>query len=182
MMPSPVTPGLCCLVPLVLAAALVGCGTSATSPSTQVPQHSPELSSVQASEESGSASRNATSQDATSATVDDDNSIYFATGTARVDEAGQKKLRVHASRLKEDPAQVVSLAGSTDDTGSRAYNLAIAEQRIEAVAKILHSYGVPKRQIHPVRRYGVGRGRSEPACRTAGCRQMLRRVELVYPQ
>jgi outer membrane protein OmpA-like peptidoglycan-associated protein len=106
----------------------------------------------------------------------------FAKGATRIDPAGQDKLRIHAARLKENPAQVVTLAGYTDDLGSGSYNLAIADQRIEAVAKLLRTYGVPKKQIHPLRRYSVERAGSMAACRskTTDCRQKIRRVELIY--
>ena len=74
-------------------------------------------------------------KDTDSVALEAANSIYFARGATRIDPAGQDKLRHHAARLKENPAQVVTLAGYTDGLGSDSYNLAIADQRIEAVAK-----------------------------------------------
>ncbi len=175
MMPDRLFPRSGCLAPLLLVVALVACGTAATVPSTQVPESAPAPPSTPATEENAGESGDST-------TVDDDNNIYFAARATRVDVAAQGKLRVHAQRLKANPSQVIALVGRTDDVGSRSYNLAMAEQRIEAVVKILRSYGVPRKQIHPVRRYGVGQGDAESACRTAVCRQRMRRVELHYLQ
>lgn len=168
-------PRLSGLAPVLLGMALLGCGSVATSPAVPEPQASPGWSAdadkpLEAPPNQGTAS----------AALEDEHSVYFATGATRVDPSGQHKLRLHAARLKENPAQVVTLAGHTDDLGSNSYNLAVAEQRIEAVAKLLRSYGVPKKQIHPVRSYVVGGGKSGPTCRTAACRQKMRRVELIY--
>lgn len=173
MMPDRFVPGSGSLASLLLILTLVACGTPPTVPSAQVPESAAAPSSTPATEEKAGEGGDTT-------TVDDDDNIFFAAGATRVDVPGQGKLRVHAQRLKANPSQVIALVGRTDDVGSRSYNLAMAEQRIEAVVKVLRSYGVPKRQIHPVRRYSVGQGESEPACRTAICRQRMRRVELIY--
>ncbi len=111
------------------------------------------------------------------ATKDDANSIYFTFGTTHVDLDGQQKLRAHALRLKENPDLEVTLIGHTDNLGSRSYNQAIAEQRIETVSKLLLSYRVKKSQI---RRYAVGHEKAERSCTTRACRQKMRRVELIF--
>ena len=164
-------PGLSCLAPLLLGVMLLGCGTSATLPPEPSPQPSPGPSL---------AADTPLAVETDSVAPDEANSIYFATGAARVDRFGEQKLRLHAARLKANPAQMVTLAGYTDDMGSRSYNLVMAEQRIDAVARLLRSYGVAKKQIHPVRRYGRGPGQQGLPCRTAVCRQKMRRVELIY--
>ncbi|MBV5345333.1 MAG: OmpA family protein [Rhodoferax sp.] len=110
-------------------------------------------------------------------TKDDANSIYFTFGTTHVDLDGQQKLRAHALRLKENPDLEVTLIGHTDNLGSRSYNQAIAEQRIETVSKLLLSYRVKKSQI---RRYAVGHEKAERSCTTKACRQKMRRVELIF--
>jgi OOP family OmpA-OmpF porin len=103
--------------------------------------------------------------------------IFFRAGATQLDPAEQSKLPAHARRLKADPRQVVTLAGHTDDQGSRSYNLAIAEGRVEAVFGALRRMGVPARQLQ---RYPVGREKTRRGCTTAECRQSMRRVELVY--
>lgn len=103
--------------------------------------------------------------------------LFFRAGATQLDAAEQSKLPAHARRLKADPRQVLTLVGHTDDQGSRSYNLAIAEGRVEAVFRALRKMGVPARQLQ---RYPVGREKTRRGCATAECRQTMRRVELVY--
>ena len=175
MRPGRVMSRLSSLTPLLYGVMLFGCSTLAISPSEPMPQQSLEFTAVPDTPLDAPPTR-----DTDSVALEEVNSIYFAKGATRIDPAGQDKLRIHAARLKENPAQVVTLAGYTDDLGSDSYNLAIADQRIEAVVKLLRTYGVPKKQIHPLRRYSVGRAGSMAACRTTDCRQKMRRVELIY--
>lgn len=106
-------------------------------------------------------------------------SIFFSSGTALIDAAGEAKLQSHALRLKQNPKLIVTLTGYTDDLGSRAYNLAIAEQRVDAVSRMLRSLGVPTRQL---RRQGHVAEKLAQPCTTAECRQLMRRVDLVFSQ
>ena len=152
-----------------------GSGTLTRRPSEPMPQQSLDSRSAPDTPLDAPSTKNTDS-----VALEEANSIHFAKGATRIDPAGQDKLRIHAARLKENPAQVVTLAGYTDDLGSESYNLAIADQRIEAVTNLLRTYGVPKKQIHPLRRYSVGRAGSMAACRTTDCRQKMRRVELIY--
>jgi len=108
--------------------------------------------------------------------VEADN-IYFGSGSTRVDAAGEQKLRAHASRLVANPKAVVTLIGLTDNQGSRSLNLAIAEQRIEAVARILRAHGVLKKQIRP---YARGNKTPRSECNTQACSEKMRRVQLDY--
>lgn len=108
-----------------------------------------------------------------------DRDIQFPAGGTRVGRAGMVLLRQHAARLKKDPKLVVTVIGHPDPLGSRSYNLALAEQRMNAVCAALRSLGVPKGQI---RRVSAPRGTAAGACRTAACRPGLRRVELAYGQ
>ena len=117
--------------------------------------------------------------EAPAAKIDDSINVFFSFGSTEVDLPGQQKLRAHAQRLQEDPQRVVTLIGHTDNMGSRAYNVAIAEKRIESVSALLRSYGVAKKQM---RRYAVGNEQLDKSCQTAACRQKMRRVELSYPK
>lgn len=105
-------------------------------------------------------------------------SIYFASGETTIDEAGKTVLRQHAARLKEDSRLVVTLVGHTDNQGSRSYNLALADSRMDAVAEALRALGVARKQI---RRQTASGGTAED-CNTAACRQQMRRVDLVFPK
>ena len=109
--------------------------------------------------------------------VDEDNAIFFPPSGTAVDAEGRKRLAVVAERLKSSNELVVTLVGHTDDQGSPSYNLAIAEQRVNAVFSVLRSQGVPAIQI---RRYGVGGEKGSFACKSAQCRKLMRRVQLVF--
>ncbi|KFB66510.1 MAG: Minor outer membrane protein Omp16 [Candidatus Accumulibacter vicinus] len=175
MRPAQIVSRLSSLIRLFYGVMLIGCSAVAISPSEPMPQQSPDSSSAPDTPLDAPSTK-----ETDFVALEEANSIYFAKGATRIDTAGQDKLRHHAVRLKANPAQVVTLAGYTDDLGSASYNLAIAERRIEAVAKLLRTYGVPKNQIHPLRRYSAGRGEAMPACRTTECRQIMRRVEVIY--
>ena len=88
-------------------------------------------------------------------------------------------LRQHAARLKKAPELVVTVIGHADSLGSRSYNLALAEQRMDSVCEALRALGVPRGQI---RRVSATRAMSAAACGPAPCRPGVRRVELVYSQ
>lgn len=109
--------------------------------------------------------------------VDPEYNVFFLPGGAEVDEAGKALLQRHALRLKQDPAVAVILAGFTDPRGSRSYNLALAEARIDAVAAVLRAAGV---QRHRIRRANAGHRTPVRDCGTPACRRAMRRVELVY--
>lgn len=104
-------------------------------------------------------------------------SIYFASAETAIDETGKAQLRQHAARLKEDPRLVVTLIGFTDNQGSRSYNLALADARMDAVSETLRSLGVARKQI---RRQSAGHGAAADDCSSLACRQQMRRVDLVY--
>lgn len=103
-------------------------------------------------------------------------SVYFASAETTIDETGKTVLRQQAARLKDDPRLVVTLVGYTDNQGSRSYNLALADSRMEAVAEALRALGVARKQI---RRQTASGGTIED-CNTAACRQQMRRVDLVF--
>lgn len=111
------------------------------------------------------------------AAVDGENSIFFASAETAVDEAGEHKLRLHAARLKEDSKLRVRLVGYTDNQGSRSYNIALAERRVKAVYDLLRKFGVSSLQL---RHTSVGGEMANKSCRSAECRNLMRRVELQY--
>ena len=110
--------------------------------------------------------------------LNDENNIYFTAGSTTVDPEGKDKLRQHAQILKQNPKKRLLLTAHPDDSGSRNYNLAIAEERLLAVFKLLRSYGVPAQQIRRIRVNGV---KKPPICQSADCQLQMRRVELIYP-
>jgi len=163
---------------LSLACALIvgACATPEKPPAADAGQTTAALSEP-------SRSAPAVRQSATKAPLPfaDDESrrvVYFAFGESMIDQESAEILRLNAIKLKEDPQLVVTLVGHTDNLGSAAYNLAVADKRIEAVSDRLRSLGVAKNQI---RRLPVGSEKSsKQACDTEACRRTMRRVELVY--
>lgn len=106
-----------------------------------------------------------------------DNSVFFPAGGTELDAASLKRLAALAERLKAMGEGIVTLHGYTDHLGSPSYNLAIAEQRVNAVATALRRNGIAATQI---RRNAVGSERVPAACRSVQCRRLMRRVELVF--
>lgn len=102
-------------------------------------------------------------------------SIYFAAGASDIDSEGMALLRLCADRLKSDGRQRVTLVGLTDDLGSRAYNLAIADQRLSTVQLALRRMGVAAYQI---KRRNLGGEPARNRCADEACRKQMRRVEL----
>lgn len=166
------------LAGLVLALLLAGCATTApqpASPDLKIDTRPPAASAAPAI----AAPVAEPAPEAPAPAIDDANAVYFASGSTEVDAAGEQKLRAHALRLSADRKTIVTLTGLTDNQGSRSFNLLLAEQRIESVARILRSLGVQKSQIRP---YALGSKAPAVACRSAACRGKMRRVEIDYAQ
>lgn len=106
-------------------------------------------------------------------------SVFFARRSSDISSEALSVLELHASRLRADSRLVVTLVGHSDHLGSRSYNLAIAEQRVAAVAKALRNMDVQRGQI---RKYGLGSEKPGLLCQSEQCRRKLRRVDLVYPK
>ena len=111
------------------------------------------------------------------AAVDVPNSVFFARGSVEIDTAGKTALRAHADRLKDNPKLRVVLIGYTDDLGSRAYNLAIADRRVQAVYGELRRLGVQPMQM---KRSSLGTEKLSKSCVSPDCRRLMRRVEIDY--
>lgn len=157
---------------LVLGALVCGCGAATPVQRPAVPENAPASARPPAGELSEAAA------DKTPVRLDYDNNVYFDFGRAVIDGRGIETLGKHAERLLADPRMVVTLVGHTDHQGSWAYNQAICEERLDSVAEVLKARGVARRQI---RRIAMGdQDANSGPCRSEGCRQSLRRVELLY--
>lgn len=106
-------------------------------------------------------------------------SVFFDPGSSAIDAEGLALLKRSAERLRADRRLRVVLHGMTDDQGSRAYNVAIADRRISSVQNVLREYGVLPRQI---KRRNAGGENPLRACSTNSCRKTMRRVELRFYQ
>ncbi len=104
--------------------------------------------------------------------------VYFSLGGVSIDSEGAERLSENAQKIKEDPHLIVTLVGHTDNLGSAAYNLAVADRRIDSVINRLRSLGVPKNQIRRLPRGSDDS--SKLKCEIETCRRLMRKVELVY--
>ncbi|MCK9283475.1 MAG: OmpA family protein [Rhodocyclaceae bacterium] len=105
------------------------------------------------------------------------NYVVFPPGETRIDGPNTAVLKRHATRLKENSKLTVTLVGYTESRGSRSYNLAIVEMRLNAVATLLRTFGVGRRQI---RRIVKASGMAASKCKVPSCLNDVRHVELVY--
>jgi len=112
-----------------------------------------------------------------SAEIEEKNSIFFSLGSSTINQREKDKLRHIASLLKNDKALYTTLVGHAYVNGSRSFNLAVADARVESVSAILKKLGVKSHQIKKV----VNGGETPlTTCQSAECRRMLRRVEFVF--
>jgi peptidoglycan-associated lipoprotein len=105
-------------------------------------------------------------------------SVYFPYDNFRVDANYEQMLNAHASYLKHNPASRITLQGSTDERGSREYNLALGQKRAEAVRNSLNLRGVPDMQMEAV---SFGKERPKATCHEERCWRENRRTDIAYP-
>lgn len=103
--------------------------------------------------------------------------FYFDFDRSTIRSDDRPIIMAHAEYLVDHPRVHVTLAGYTDERGSREYNLALGEQRAKSVADLLLLQGVSQDQINVVS-YGEERpaslGHDEESW------QQNRRVVIVY--
>lgn len=109
--------------------------------------------------------------------IDAEDSLLFAQGSSSLGAMEKKKLRHHASRLKEDRDLFVTLIGHGNDNGSASFNLAVADARVTSVGAVLRKLGVNAWQI---KKRVVGGEKLPSTCRSVECRRKMRRVELLF--
>jgi outer membrane protein OmpA-like peptidoglycan-associated protein len=68
--------------------------------------------------------------------------VYFAVGSAKIDDAGKTEIAEVANRVKAMYIRSVCLLGSADKQGSVQVNAALSVKRAEAVAAALVREGV----------------------------------------
>lgn len=103
--------------------------------------------------------------------------IRFASDSAALEKSSSVTLAEMAKLLKEQPALKVYIVGHTDNSGTLAHNLALSQQRAEAVVKALATdYG-----IAPARLAAKGLASYAPVAsnRDDAGKARNRRVELV---
>lgn len=108
--------------------------------------------------------------------VQEENAVFFMLGSAFLNRNEKSKLEAIALRLSEDRALHVLLVGHANDNGSRAYNLAVSDSRVAAVAEYLRKHGIQRERI---RTQALGSEKVPASCRSSLCRQKSRRVDVV---
>lgn len=106
--------------------------------------------------------------------------VFFASGSAALDPASHTELERVGRWLAAHPGIMLEVEGHTDDVGSTTANLALSEERAEAVRQFLLAAGAAEGQLE-ARGYGQSRpameGQSEEA-RSLNRRTALRVLEL----
>lgn len=165
-------------VQLLSVLFVFGCGSTSHSGRT-VEQNDkaaplPEIRAVQPpSETVVAAEQNAVTE------INNQNSIFFSLGSSTISQREFDKLRDIASRLKERQEAHVTLVGHANDNGSSSFNLAVADARVQSVARALKKVGVRPNQI---KKQVVGGEKISSACSSQACRIKMRRVELVIAE
>lgn len=103
--------------------------------------------------------------------------VYFDLDSSEVQQDDRPAISAHAKHLADNAGEVVTLEGHADERGSREYNLALGEQRSNAVRQLLLAEGASAQQIQV-----VSYGEEKPADdgHDEGAWQLNRRVEFVY--
>ncbi len=73
--------------------------------------------------------------------------VFFSFNSSAITENGQKTLRRQADWLKNNPNVTVTIEGHCDERGTREYNLALGDQRANAVRNYLIGLGVDSSRI-----------------------------------
>ena len=76
--------------------------------------------------------------------------FYFEYDKAVLSAADLAALELHAKILKRNSDRSLVIEGHCDERGTREYNLALGEQRANAVSSFLRSSGVSSRQLETV--------------------------------
>ena len=101
--------------------------------------------------------------------------IYFATGSAVIDQDGIRQLNWFVAQMKPYPQANFLVQGFTDDVGSEANNRQLSTQRAQAVALYLQSQSIDPSRL-AVQGFGTDYAAAPNA--TAQGRRNNRRVEL----
>jgi len=109
--------------------------------------------------------------------IHEEECVFFPLGSSTVSSKEKYKIDALARRLLDDKNLVVTLLGHANDNGSSSFNLAVSDSRVMAVAEQLRKHGVQRSQI---RKEALGSERTPKSCRSAECRQRLRRVEFIF--
>ena len=91
------------------------------------------------------------------------NSVYFAFNSAKVNSSGETVLVEYAAWLNANEDVNITVEGNCDERGSREYNLALGEERANAVKEVLVANGVDEMRVDT-----VSFGEERPVCTRSG--------------
>jgi len=102
---------------------------------------------------------------------------YFGFDSYSLSDKDRATVTAHARHLGNNHGQKVTVAGHTDERGSREYNIALAERRSKAVWDEFSNHGVSREQVRLVS-YGKERPQNPGHDESAWAEN--RRAELIY--
>ena len=103
--------------------------------------------------------------------------VYFNYDSSQLRDEDSLTIDAHAQYLLDNPSARVRLEGHADERGSREYNLALGEQRAQAIQRYLSILGVSDDQLTTL---SYGEEASFNPSHNEAAWQQNRRVELVY--
>jgi outer membrane protein OmpA-like peptidoglycan-associated protein len=101
--------------------------------------------------------------------------IYFAVGSATIDQDGQRELTWFVQKMQPYPQAIIEVNGFADSTGGAAENQTLSQQRAANVAGFLSSQGIDASRIVA---QGFGQNYAAASNVTAKGRRNNRRVEV----
>ena len=104
--------------------------------------------------------------------------VYFLYDSYEVQLGYQSVVSAHAAYLASHPERNVVLEGHADERGSPEYNVALGEQRAQAVARMMQLQGAGNGQIQVV---SYGEEKPADSGHDESSWQRNRRVEISYP-
>ena len=103
--------------------------------------------------------------------------VYFDYDSSRLTLEGEAIVQAHAQYLVSATNLNVILEGHTDERGTREYNLALGEDRANAVANVLQALGVASHRIQTI---SYGEERPVTLGNDESSWALNRRVEILY--
>ena len=104
--------------------------------------------------------------------------IYFAEGSAELDDTARVTLKSQAEWLQTYTDYKVKIQGFSDDPGTPEQNRALGLRRADAARTYLASLGVPAARMR-TKTYGSAKERLTNDCDDRSCRAQNRRVHTV---
>jgi peptidoglycan-associated lipoprotein len=103
--------------------------------------------------------------------------IFFEYDSSQVKQEYIQVISAHAQYLVAHPGRRIILEGHADERGSREYNIALGEQRANAIARMMSGQGVSRSQLEI-----ISYGEEKPSVdgHDSEVWQQNRRVEIVY--